>query len=166
MTPSRTKNVDKAMFANGEWILLSALAGRRLHSFRRLRPASLTLANLMEILRFSVELGLLAVASDSGSYRRRNRSLRRFNRGNDRRHLWPALAAGTFFPVHSICNRGRIAGWTRELALPECLDDFHGLKASGADRYSAGLIRCTAGSPRASRMVQWLYQVSKVVPAA
>jgi rhamnose transport system substrate-binding protein len=48
-------------FPNGEWVLLVALAGEVLF-FSAIAPNFFTLANFFEITRFSVELGLLAVA--------------------------------------------------------------------------------------------------------
>ena len=59
--PSRAKSVDKAQFANGERLLLLALLIEAAF-FSATAPSFFTLANLMEILRFSIELGLLAVA--------------------------------------------------------------------------------------------------------
>jgi ribose/xylose/arabinose/galactoside ABC-type transport system permease subunit/ABC-type sugar transport system substrate-binding protein len=58
---SRAKSTDSALFPNGEWILLLALLGEAA-LFSAIAPGFFTLTNLMEILRFSVELGLLAVA--------------------------------------------------------------------------------------------------------
>src|SRR5580704_7460261 len=59
--PSRAKSTDSALFPNGEWILLLALLAEAA-LFSAIAPGFFTLTNLMEILRFSVELGLLAVA--------------------------------------------------------------------------------------------------------
>ena len=58
---SRAKSIDKPIFANGEWILLLALLAEAA-LFSATAPGFFTLTNLMEILRFSVELGLLSVA--------------------------------------------------------------------------------------------------------
>jgi rhamnose transport system substrate-binding protein len=51
----------KRWFPNGEWVLLLVLAGEILF-FSAIAPRFFTLANFFEITRFSVELGLLAVA--------------------------------------------------------------------------------------------------------
>jgi rhamnose transport system permease protein len=59
--PLRIKSDNKAVFANGEWILLLVLLIEATF-FSAIAPHFFTLANLMEILRFSIELGLLAVA--------------------------------------------------------------------------------------------------------
>jgi rhamnose transport system substrate-binding protein len=48
-------------FPNGEWVLLLVLAGEVLF-FSAIAPNFFTLANFFEMTRFSVELGLLAVA--------------------------------------------------------------------------------------------------------
>ena len=48
-------------FPNGEWILLLVCAGEVL-LFSAVAPNFFTLGNFFEITRFSVELGLLAVA--------------------------------------------------------------------------------------------------------
>jgi rhamnose transport system substrate-binding protein/rhamnose transport system permease protein len=48
-------------FPNGEWVLLLVLAGEMLF-FSAIAPSFFTLGNFFEITRFSVELGLLAVA--------------------------------------------------------------------------------------------------------
>jgi len=48
-------------FPNGEWILLLVLGGEVL-CFSAVAPNFFTLGNFFEITRFSVELGLLAVA--------------------------------------------------------------------------------------------------------
>src|ERR1700730_11124158 len=48
-------------FPNGEWVLLLVLAGEILF-FSAVAPNFFTLGNFFEISRFSVELGLLAVA--------------------------------------------------------------------------------------------------------
>jgi rhamnose transport system substrate-binding protein len=58
---SRAKSAYSGLFANGEWILLLALLAEAA-LFSAIAPGFFTLTNLMEILRFSVELGLLAVA--------------------------------------------------------------------------------------------------------
>jgi rhamnose transport system permease protein len=51
----------KRWFPNGEWVLLLVLAGEILF-FSAIAPSFFTLGNFFEITRFSVELGLLAVA--------------------------------------------------------------------------------------------------------
>src|SRR5258705_282315 len=51
----------RSWFPNGEWVLLAALAGEVLF-FSAIAPNFFTLGNFFEITRFSVELGLLAVA--------------------------------------------------------------------------------------------------------
>jgi rhamnose transport system substrate-binding protein len=61
VTHSHTKGIQNAMFANGEWILLLTLLAEGA-LFSVIAPGFFTLTNLMEILRFSIELGLLAVA--------------------------------------------------------------------------------------------------------
>src|SRR5882672_9769782 len=48
-------------FPNGEWVLLLVFGGEILF-FSAIAPNFFTLANFFEITRFSVELGLLAVA--------------------------------------------------------------------------------------------------------
>src|SRR5882672_6011174 len=48
-------------FPNGEWVLLLVLAGEILF-FSAIAPNFFTLGNFFEVTRFSVELGLLAVA--------------------------------------------------------------------------------------------------------
>ena len=48
-------------FPNGEWVLLLVLAGEILF-FSAIAPNFFTLGNFFEMTRFSVELGLLAVA--------------------------------------------------------------------------------------------------------
>src|SRR6476469_8626479 len=48
-------------FPNGEWILLVGLA-LEIAIFSALAPSFFTLANLFEVVRLSVELGLLALA--------------------------------------------------------------------------------------------------------
>src|SRR5882724_10608622 len=48
-------------FPNGEWVLLLVVAGELLF-FSAIAPSFFTLGNFFEITRFSVELGLLAVA--------------------------------------------------------------------------------------------------------
>jgi rhamnose transport system substrate-binding protein len=58
---SRAKSIDNAIFAPDEWILLLALLAEAA-LFSATAPGFFTLTNLMEILRFSVELGLLSVA--------------------------------------------------------------------------------------------------------
>jgi rhamnose transport system substrate-binding protein len=62
--PVRERNVmpwRHRWFPNGEWILLLVLAGEVLF-FSAVAPNFFTLGNLIEITRFSVELGLLAIA--------------------------------------------------------------------------------------------------------
>src|SRR4249919_4083709 len=48
-------------FPNGEWVLLLVLAAETLF-FSAIAPNFFTLGNFFEMTRFSVELGLLAVA--------------------------------------------------------------------------------------------------------
>ncbi len=57
----QTKRADISLFPNGEWVLLIALLAEAA-LFSAIAPGFFTWANLFEILRFSVELGLLAVA--------------------------------------------------------------------------------------------------------
>src|SRR6185295_4394705 len=52
---------QKRWFPNGEWVLLLVVAGEILF-FSAIAPSFFTLGNFFEITRFSVELGLLAVA--------------------------------------------------------------------------------------------------------
>src|SRR6476660_9499969 len=52
---------QKRWFPNGEWVLLLVLAAEILF-FSAIAPSFFTLGNFFEITRFSVELGLLAVA--------------------------------------------------------------------------------------------------------
>ncbi|WP_213804053.1 substrate-binding domain-containing protein [Granulicella sp. dw_53] len=59
--PSRANLAGRTSFQNGEWILLLALLAEAA-LFSVLAPGFFTLANLFEILRFSVELGLLSIA--------------------------------------------------------------------------------------------------------
>jgi ribose/xylose/arabinose/galactoside ABC-type transport system permease subunit/ABC-type sugar transport system substrate-binding protein len=59
--PWRAKRSDGTFFPNGEWVLLLALLAEAA-VFSVLAPGFFTLANLFEVLRFSVELGLLSVA--------------------------------------------------------------------------------------------------------
>ena len=58
---SRTEAGGDGLFPNGEWVLLLALAAEAV-LFSVIAPGFFALANLFEVLRFSVELGLLAVA--------------------------------------------------------------------------------------------------------
>jgi ribose/xylose/arabinose/galactoside ABC-type transport system permease subunit/ABC-type sugar transport system substrate-binding protein len=58
---SRAEGSGERLFPNGEWVLLLALVAEAA-LFSMIAPGFFTLANLFEVLRFSVELGLLAVA--------------------------------------------------------------------------------------------------------
>ncbi|MCU1324410.1 MAG: monosaccharide transporter rane protein family, monosaccharide transporter [Acidobacteriaceae bacterium] len=58
---SRAEGSGEVLFPNGEWVLLLALVAEAA-LFSMIAPGFFTLANLFEVLRFSVELGLLAVA--------------------------------------------------------------------------------------------------------
>src|SRR5215469_4733670 len=49
------------VFANGEWVLVAALVGE-IALFSAFAENFFTWANFFEVIRFSVELGLLAVA--------------------------------------------------------------------------------------------------------
>lgn len=60
-SPRTTSRPRPARFTNGEWILLLALLAE-IALFAVLAPSFFSLANMFEVLRFSVELGLLAVA--------------------------------------------------------------------------------------------------------
>jgi ribose/xylose/arabinose/galactoside ABC-type transport system permease subunit/ABC-type sugar transport system substrate-binding protein len=55
------KSTDQPIFPNGEWILLLAVLVEVL-IFSAFAPGFFTVANLFEVLRFSIELGLLALA--------------------------------------------------------------------------------------------------------
>ncbi|CAN5548850.1 substrate-binding domain-containing protein [soil metagenome] len=57
----RAESSGEDLFPNGEWVLLLALVAEAA-LFSVIAPGFFTLANLFEVLRFSVELGLLAVA--------------------------------------------------------------------------------------------------------
>lgn len=57
----QTKRTDISLFPNGEWVLLIALLAEAA-LFSAIASGFFTWTNLFEILRFSVELGLLAVA--------------------------------------------------------------------------------------------------------
>jgi rhamnose transport system substrate-binding protein len=61
LKPWRTKRSDGTLFPNGEGVLLLALLAEAA-VFSVLAPGFFTLVNLFEVLRFSVELGLLSVA--------------------------------------------------------------------------------------------------------
>ena len=56
-----TSSPRPSRFTNGEWVLLLALLAE-IACFAVLAPSFFSLANMFEVLRFSVELGLLAVA--------------------------------------------------------------------------------------------------------
>lgn len=58
---SRAKLANRSFFPNGEWVLLLALLAE-VAVFSAIAPGFFAWANLFEILRFSVELGLLSVA--------------------------------------------------------------------------------------------------------
>lgn len=59
--PLRTKPDRSALFPNGEWALLVALLAE-VALFSVIAPGFFAVGNLFEVLRFSVELGLLSVA--------------------------------------------------------------------------------------------------------
>jgi rhamnose transport system substrate-binding protein len=60
-TRSQAKAAAQPLFPNGEWVLLLAVLAEVL-AFAAFAPGFFTVANLFEVLRFSIELGLLAVA--------------------------------------------------------------------------------------------------------
>ena len=58
---SERRTWQSRAFPNGEWILLLALA-LEIAAFSALAPSFFTTANFFEVVRLSVELGLLALA--------------------------------------------------------------------------------------------------------
>ncbi len=61
LTHFRTRLANSGLFPNGEWVLLLALMAE-VALFSAIAPGFFTLGNFFEVLRFSVELGLLTVA--------------------------------------------------------------------------------------------------------
>ncbi|HZY71991.1 MAG TPA: substrate-binding domain-containing protein [Edaphobacter sp.] len=61
LTHFRTRLTGSRLFPNGEWVLLLALMAE-IAFFSALAPGFSTLGNFFEVLRFSVELGLLTAA--------------------------------------------------------------------------------------------------------
>ena len=59
--PLRAKLAGRQLLPNGEWILILAVLAE-VAIFSATAPGFFTTANLFEVLRFSVELGMLAVA--------------------------------------------------------------------------------------------------------
>jgi rhamnose transport system permease protein len=61
LTHFRTRLANSGLFPNGEWVLLLALMAE-VAFFSAIAPGFSTLGNFFEVLRFSVELGLLTAA--------------------------------------------------------------------------------------------------------
>ncbi len=123
----RTKRADSSLFPNGEWVLLLALLAEAA-VFSAIAPGFFTWANLFEILRFSVELGLLAVALTpiiiAGGIDLSVGSII----GLCRNHLWRCVAR--LSSANSRSNIGHLASGVRERSA-QCT---HDLLASGCPR--------------------------------
>ena len=61
LSPTALKRQLLRLFPNGEWVLLLALLAE-ISVFSAIAQNFFTLGNLIEVIRFSVELGLLALA--------------------------------------------------------------------------------------------------------
>ena len=75
------------LFPNGEWILVLALFAE-IAVFSAIAKNFFTWNNFFEVIRFSVELGLLALAMTPVIITGRHRSLSWLDDGAGRGHVW------------------------------------------------------------------------------